>query len=299
MTILAVVGALACLDVFLGYNLEYFSASNRDAVKTLLHTRIHVNLMSRKLNFLTPFFVAWMWYYFNRAGQAKWIVYATSIVVLVASFFTISRAGWLGAVTGLFFLFLYARERKTLFVTIGIAVLVFVIAFVGSSDVRKHVIALKHRLPTLSERLPNWKICVKAVTQRPVFGWGVFEKETFHRMVRMVDGEHSKILKYPHPHNVFLELPLMWGLPFFAGYLGLFLYIYWKAWALSNQKDILTTLLWSALVGATMGSFWVNGFFSKLVWSNVFIALGIASSLLVYVRQDDKKDLRNEKIDRL
>lgn len=275
---LAVVGAAACLDVIAGYGLNYVTAANRGAVHTILNKRIHVNLMSLKLNFVAPFFVALVWKLKGKKGQF-WLVYAASILVLVASFLTISRAGWLGAVGGLFFLFFFARARKQLLIAIAIFIVIFGLTYLGSKDVREHVATLKQRLPHISERLPNWELCLKAAGQQPVWGWGVFEQETFHRMVRIVDGPNSKILKYQYPHNVFLELTLMWGLPFMIVLAALFFYIYWKAWA-GPPSDFRSRLQMAAIAGGTIGALWINGFFSEVVWPDVFIALALASSVL-------------------
>lgn len=290
-TVMALVGAAACLDTIASYGLGYFSFTNRDAVRTLLHERIHVNLISLRLNFVAPFFVAWSWVLASRHGSRwRWPVYAATVFVLIASFLTISRAGWLGAVGGLFVLFLFARARKVLLTSIVIFLLVFSLAYAGSKDIRMHVATLKERLPTISERLPNWELCVRAISARPIWGWEVFGVETFHRMVRVMDGDNSKILKYLHPHNIFLELSLLWGLPFLVIFLAIFSYIYWKGWIDSGVLDIRLRLQWAAIAGATVGAFWINGLFSEVIWPNVFIAVGLASSLLASTGNDAKEN---------
>jgi len=278
--VLALVGAVACLDVLASYGLDFFNFSNRDAVKTFFHKKVHVNIISIKLNFFAPFLVAWSWYFGSRKEGSNRAVYFVIVVVLVASFFTISRAGWLGAVGGIFFLLLFLRAGRPLFIYLIIFCVVFGLAYAGSKDIRMHVETLKHRLPQISERLPNWNLCLKAVGQRFIWGWGVQDRDTFHRMVRAVDGNNSKILKYPHPHNVFLELSLMWGIPFLFIFLSMFLYIYWKAWGVAPHVDLSLRVPWGGLVGASLGSLWINGFFSEILWPNVFLAVALASSLI-------------------
>jgi O-antigen ligase len=279
--VLAAVGFVACMDIFISYGLGYFDAMNRDAVRMLLHKNVHVNVISRQLNFLAPFSIIWAWDFGFQHARRNWPLYLAALLVLLASFLTISRAGWLGAVGGLFFLFVFTRFRKLLILFVAASIFIFGLTYTASKDVRMHVATLKQRLPHLSERLPNWKLCLKAVGQRPVWGWGVYEKNTFHRMVKAVDGNDSKILKYPYSHNIFLQIALLWGVPFLFILLGLFAYIYWKAWVATKQVDLSHRLKWGALVGATVGCFWLNGFFSEIVWPYAFMALAVASSLKV------------------
>ena len=277
--VLAAVGVITCLDVFLSYARGSIDILNRDAVKMLLHKNVHVNVISRQLNFLAPFSVIWVWNFGVRRGWGNWLLYVTVLLVLLASFFTISRAGWLGAVGGLFFLFVFARYRKLVALFLAASLLIFGLTYGISKDVRMHVAALEQRLSDLSERVPNWKVCLKAVSQRPVWGWGVYEEDTFHRMVRTVDGNDSKILKYPYSHNVFLQIALLWGVPFLLMLLSLFAYIYWKAWSATRKEEFSYRLQWSAVVAATVGSFWLNGFFSEMIWPYAFLAIAMASSL--------------------
>jgi hypothetical protein len=107
----------------------------------------------------------------------------------------------------------------------------------------------------------------------------MYEKDTFHRMVKAVDGNDSKILKYPYSHNIFLQVALLWGVPFLIILMTLFAYIYWKAWVVTKRADLSHRLKWGALVGATVGSFWINGFFSEIIRPYAFLALGMATSL--------------------
>ena len=108
---LAAVGAVACLDVIAGYGLNYITAENRGAVHTILNRESTlISCPSNSTSWL--FFVALAWRAASKRGLF-WPVYAASILVLVASFLTISRAGWLGAVGGLFFLFFFARGPQT------------------------------------------------------------------------------------------------------------------------------------------------------------------------------------------
>ncbi len=283
---LAVVGFVACLDVLAGYGAGFFSISNRDAVRTFLHTRIHVNLISMKLNFIAPFFVAWIWRASGRRG-VDWPVYGAGVLVLAASFFTISRAGWLGGAAGLLVLLLYSRARKILAVMCLLCALVFGLAYVGSRDVRMHVASLTERLPTVSERLSNWELCVHSVKERPVWGWGAYDKETFHRMVRMVDGPNSPILKYQYPHNVVLGMATLWGVPFPVLVLALFGWFYWKGW-LASGRWVEQRPQWAALAGSTVGAFWVNGMFGEMIWTNLYIALSLACSLLLVGEMDGR-----------
>jgi O-antigen ligase len=279
LIVLAAVGAITCLDIFMSYARGSIDIFNRDAVKMLLHKNVHVNVISRQLNFLAPFSVIWVWNFGIRRGWGNWLLYMAALLVLLASFFTISRAGWLGAVGGLFFLFVFARRRKLVILLVAASLLIFGLTYGISKDVRMHVAALEQRLSDLSERVPNWKLCLKAVSQRPVWGWGVYEKDTFHRMVRAVDGNDSKILKYPYAHNIFLQIALLWGIPFLLLLLSLFAYIYWKAWCATQKEEFSNQLQWSALVSATVGSFWLNGFFSEIIWPYAFLAIAMASSL--------------------
>jgi O-antigen ligase len=279
--VLAAVGAVMSFDVFASYGLGHINALNRDSVKMLLHNSAHVNVIARQLNFLVPFSIACVWNFVIFRRWRNWPLFLAILLVILASFFTISRAGWLGVVGGLFFLFVFTGYRKLLIVFVVASALIFGLTCVISKDVRMHVATLEQRLPDLSERLPNWKLCLRALGQRPVWGWGVYQKDTFHRMVRAVDGNDSKILKYPYSHNIFLQIALLWGLPFLLTVLILFAHVYWKAWAATKQADLSHRLKWGALVGATVGSFWISGFFGEIIWPYAFMALGLASSLKV------------------
>jgi len=190
----------------------------------------------------------------------KVLILITIIVQLAALYFTLSRAGWLGAFAGLlFFLFFYIyklpRQRATIFV-VAVALLSVGLFFSGVFGLGgdKRTQDLTFEGGSMYVRLQDFKYAAVKIIERPIFGFGP-ETYMFLSMDRIYTEKELAIddRLSDRVHNLLLDTLINIGVVGLIVLITIFVQLFRRAWRgffsgqdVSRQIVILTAA--SALV---------------------------------------------------
>ena len=168
--------------------------------------------------------------------EMKW-VYAAFAFNLIALYFTFTRGAWLGFLVAIPFAFLKKQKKIVIYSFFGM-LLVGVFLFLAVPKISE-TFTSADRITSNMERIGTWKAALKAVEERPVFGFGLQNFEP-----------HSKALKEKyhlnnayfsrHAHNIFLE---------FLATTGIVGFTFFMLWLIFWFKEMMER---ADLVGAVM-----------------------------------------------
>ncbi|MBU4367925.1 O-antigen ligase family protein, partial [Patescibacteria group bacterium] len=173
----------------------------------------------------------------------KKILYAGfTLLFIFTILITNSRATYLGLLIGFFyFFFFYPRKFKTLktiaasLVLLAIIVVIFFNLFPQVAEKNNLLKIAVNRLSIkkvatdlIGTRFSAWKITLKTIEEKPIFGWG--PENSYIGFEKYYDPTNSEIknMWWDRPHNVFLEIAATSGIVSIILYSLFWIFLLWQ-----------------------------------------------------------------------
>ncbi|MCD6550419.1 O-antigen ligase family protein [bacterium] len=189
-----------------------------------------------------------------------------SAIVIISLFLSTGRAAAISFVGGLVLLFLlwciYHRDKKLKIAGISLLIifscaLVLAIysslsyAYFGQKNIIQREILDKVSLSISKDRALVWNIGIRALKERPLFGWGpenfniAFTKYFDPRL--FIREEYGNDIWFDRAHNIIVDTLVAMGMVGFLVYLLFFLSVFWILWKkyYRQELDFLTVSLFS------------------------------------------------------
>ena len=207
---------------------------------------------------------------FYRKKFQEWIdlriVYIAWIINMLGLIFSFARGGWLGFLMAIPFIVL--KESRKLFILICLSsVIVFSAAFFLSDKV--HDVFTK-RTGSNQQRIAFYKTAIKAVQEKPMFGWGY---RNFEPNVKKLKAKYD--IEYKdlggHAHNNLFEHLASTGLIGFTLVLALMLFWLWESFV---RDDLVATIVFPFFM-----SFFISGMTQYTFGDgeNLFLLMGVVA----------------------
>jgi O-antigen ligase len=215
--------------------------------------------------------------------NAKVLYLAETALIVVALLFTYSNGAWVATAGGaIVFIILVGRTRYRLFFLAGTLVALAVLFLVFHSQVN----ALYHHLVgpnELSLRIAVWETGLRVIAAYPLTGVGLGLQAYLERSVPYMVLPQPNPLS--HPHDSYLELGAMGGLPLLVVFLSLLSYTLWKAlrnWKLASisSRPLLAGGI-TAIIALSINSISINGWTLPPLAAMGWLLLGMFSSPLL------------------
>lgn len=234
----------------------------------------------------------------SRSSWLEKVLYlGETFLILPALLFTYSNGAWIGVFGGVVAFVLLvgsARYRLLLSFLIVAAALLLTIYFPDQLNLQ-----LQHaaRNEELSLRLGAWQTAIQVIKAYPLMGVGL----GLHVYLERADPYRvpAQFAPLAHPHNSYLELGAMGGLPLLFAFIALLSFALWLAlrnWALMDER---TRPLFgggiAAIIALSVNSFSINGWTLPPLAATGWLILGILSSPLI--ARSLKREKANEKSD--
>jgi len=191
--------------------------------------------------------------------KLRYLIYAAAVLSLIALIFSGSRGPILSTLLTVFLLSIYLYRLKAVAV-ISVLVVGFALFTASSPDFRKKLMTDRERqvgttsASSVGTRIVLWKAAVKAISERPVFGFG---SGTFKEYVDKNVTE--LVLSKAHAHNSYLHYAYsngLLGLALLTGFIvSLFRYIIRRSKEYPPAKAAIFVLLVFLLEGLTENNF--------------------------------------------
>jgi O-antigen ligase len=144
--------------------------------------------------------------------RAAWLRGLAALPMAVTLFFTLSRAAWMGTALA-FVVFGLLRRRRLMFVGVGFAALVVVLALVLPANYVgeriRGLIVPDRFVAALHDRPAIWKGSLELIRERPIVGHGYGHKNFHHAWERL---ENRPDRLYGAAHNTVLHVVFETGL---------------------------------------------------------------------------------------
>ena len=171
----------------------------------------------------------------------KFLYFSVIFLMLIALLFTYSAGGWLSALGGMVaFILIVGRSYYRILVSVFAVFIGVILVMVFPIQVN---FLLQHAsVPgELSLRLGAWQTAINVIRAFPLTGIGLgfsnYEQRAEPYRVP------AQVVPLVHPHNSYLELGAMAGLPVLIMFLTLLLFALWQAWRNCLQVDTGTRCL--------------------------------------------------------
>ncbi|MGH2508304.1 MAG: O-antigen ligase family protein [Ktedonobacteraceae bacterium] len=222
-------------------------------------------------------------FFASTTRRAKILYLAEILLIILALLSTYSTGAWVaGMVALLLFLVLLGNMRLRLYVLGSIAcIAIILLVFFHTQLVHQlqHIAAVGD----LVDRLIAWQIALRVIKALPLTGLGLGTFAYYYRAQAFrLPGRFNPLA---HPHNSFLEIAAMGGLPLLLVFLVLlFLAIWWafRNWARADvQARMLLTGGIGAVVALTINSLGVNSWTLAPLAALGWLILGALASPLL------------------
>lgn len=226
------------------------------------------------------------------------VVYLTQIILLLpALLFTYSNGAWIGVLAGLIvFIALIGRNRYRVFI-LGAGSVLTLLAYMFLSS--QLLLQIQHATGQreLSLREGAWETGLRVMKAFPLSGIGLglttyLERAEPYRVP-------AQYVSLAHPHNSYIELGAMGGIPLVLVFIALLLFALWRAWKIHSMLDPATRALFAggiaAIVVISVNSFSINEWTLPPLSAFGWLILGVLSSPLLQksVVKEDKEDKEN------
>ena len=218
------------------------------------------------------------------------VLYGIAILLIsVALFATYSIGAWIGAIAGMLVFVLFGGRRDYLLLLpmlIVFAGLILIIAFPAEVNLQ---IQHASNPAGLSLRIGAWQTALNIIRAFPLTGIGLgltnyLQREDPYR----VPAQYRPLV---HPHNSYLELGAMAGLPVLIIFLALLLTALWWSWRNWRQVDNPTRSLLAggiaAIMALSVNSVSINGWTIPPMAAIGWVVLGGMSSPLLARKHND------------
>jgi len=217
------------------------------------------------------------------SSPAKILYLIEMSLTLLALLFTYSTGAWIATFAGLFiFIILVGRSsyRVLLLALIGLAAMAIIFYFPAQIALQlQHASAPAE----VSLRVGAWKTALRVISAYPLTGVGLglnaygISAEPFR--------VPEQYVALAHPHDSYLELAAMAGLPVLALFLTLLLYNVWFAWRNWLKGDVPTRALVGGgiaiIVTLSVNSISINAWTLPPLAAIAWLILGLISSPLL------------------
>lgn len=240
--------------------------------------------------FALMLFIPFGLFVYTASPLLKLIYLVQTFLVLTALLFTYSGGALVGVCAGLVvFIALVGRNRYRLLILLvgGITALVALIFF---SSLIQLQIQHASRPQELSIRFGAWETGIRIMKAFPWSGIGLglttyLERAEPYRVA-------AQYVPLAHPHNSYIELGAMGGIPLLLTFLALIAYALWQAWRIRFLLERPARALFAggiaAIVAISVNSFSINEWTLPPLAAFGWLILGILSSPLL------EKSLTNE-----
>jgi O-antigen ligase len=222
-----------------------------------------------------------------RSWRGRLIYLAEAVLILIALLYTYSTAAWIAVIAGFVVFAALAVRGRTRLYLFGGTVLTLGAAYLLLSS-RFHLL-FEHATSAdgLSDRMGLWETALRVIAAHPLTGIGIGLDTYFKRSVPYLPS--SLAHPFGHPHEAFLEIAAMNGLPA----LFLFLLIVGQALrqalraclraAYQSRTRVLLSAGIAAVVTLSINSLAINGWTVTPLAAIAWLILGaISSSALAY-----------------
>ena len=233
--------------------------------------------------FALIFFIPFGLFVYTRSILLKIVYLTQTLLVLPALLFTYSNGAWIGVGVGLLvFIALVGRNRyRILILGSGIIIALLIYMFFSS----QLLLQLQHATGQreLSLRLGAWETGIQVMKAFPLSGIGLglttyLERAEPYRVP-------AQYISLAHPHNSYIELGAMGGIPLMLVFIALLLCTLWRAWRIRRLFDRPTRALFAggiaAIVVISVNSFSINEWTLPPLAAFGWLILGILSSPLL------------------
>lgn len=214
----------------------------------------------------------------------KKVLYSVAILLLSCALFaTYSIGAWIGAFAGiLVFALFVGRNSYLLLVPVLMVIAALVLIIVFPAEVKLQIQHASNPAG-LSLRLGAWQTALNVIRAFPLTGIGLGLTNYLQRAdPYRVPAQYRPLV---HPHNSYLELGAMAGLPVLLVFLALLLTALWWSWCNWKQVDGPTRSLLGGGIAAVMAlsvnSLSINGWTIPPMAAIGWVILGAMSSPLL------------------
>lgn len=223
----------------------------------------------------------------------KILYLAEMLLMATALLFTYSTGAWVGVLAGIIAFILFAGRR---YYRILIPVLVVMIGVVAVNVFPLQVNLLIQHSSTpgeLSLRIGGWQTAINVIRAFPLTGIGLgFYNYAQRAQPYMAPAQY---LILAHPHNSYLELGAMTGLPLLMVFLALLLFALRQAWRNWIQVDTGTRCLLcggiAAVMALSINSVSINGWTLPPLAAIGWLILGAIASPSIKKKQPGEKEI--------
>lgn len=221
----------------------------------------------------------------------KILYLAETLLMLIALLFTYSFGAWIGALGGIVaFILLAGRNYYRILVP---ALLIMIGGITLSVFPTQLALFIQHSSSPgeLSLRVGAWKTAINIIRAFPLTGIGLGFNNYAQRSELYMDPAQQELLA--HPHNSYLELGAMAGLPVLIVFLTLLLYALWQTLRNWRQVDTGTRCLLgggtATIVALSVNSMSINGWTLPPLAAIGWLILGAVASPLITKKQPSEK----------
>ncbi len=222
--------------------------------------------------------------FFESSSIWRKAVYAIEmLLILPALLYTYSNGAWIGVFAGMIaFIILVgqARHRLLILFLIACATVVLLTVFPTQISVQLQHAATPYELPL---RLGAWTTAVNVILANPITGVGLGLQAYVQRAEPL--RVSAQFVPLVQPHNAYLEIGAMAGIPVLLVFVSLLLYTFWLALQNWRVADIRSRALLSGGIGAVLAliinSISINGWTLPPLAVYGWLLLGALSSPLL------------------
>ncbi|HEU5382733.1 MAG TPA: O-antigen ligase family protein [Ktedonobacteraceae bacterium] len=219
--------------------------------------------------------------------RAKAFYFSEMLLIVLALLSTYSTGAWVASTAAfILFLALLGNMRARIFLLSLITVILAVLALFFSTQLSHQ---LQHLAATrdLIERFIGWQVAIRIIETFPLtgLGLGIFAYRYRAPAFRISSPYYRQL---SHPHNSYLEVAAMGGLPVFLVFLTLLCLAMWWTWRNWKKAEDQTRLLLTGGIGVivalSINSFGSNSWTIAPLAALGWLILGITSSSLLLYR---------------
>jgi O-antigen ligase len=221
----------------------------------------------------------------------KFLYFTEMLLMLIALLFTYTAGAWIGALGGMMVFILFTgRSYYRILVPILMVIMggLLVIFF----PVEINLLFQHASNPTeLSLRTGAWQTAINVIRAFPITGVGL--GFTNYELRAEPFRVPTQPIPLAHPHNSYLELSAMAGLPVLIVFLALLLFALWRAWRNWLQVDTGMRCLLSGgiatIVALSVNSVSINGWTLPPLAAIGWLVLGAIVSPLLTRKESSEK----------
>jgi O-antigen ligase len=231
-----------------------------------------------------------------RSVLQKFLYLSEMVLMSIALLFTYSIGAWTGALAGIFtFVLLAGRGYIRILVPIVVGFIGTVLLIIFPTEINLQIEHLSNPAE-LALRTGAWQTALNVIRAFPLTGIGMGFSNYLQRAepYRVL----AQYVSLAHPHNSYLELGAMAGLPVLVAFLALLFFALWNALRNWKRVDARTRCLlgggMAAIIALSINSLSINGWTLPPLASLGWLILGaVASPLLMRNRSDIESESKN------